>query len=288
MKATNYRYITLLPCLQVLSLVASIQFSNNICPSFSLIQSEFDDTQDPIIEFVATCSIDSSQEYRTSSLNLGQCFTNYNGDLILATSPNAYAPGSFSASCDSCGIALQGPYTISKDKWHVALICNCKKMLPGGMHIPANIRIDDALNVTNGTLECFGYKGVPMEYSTSANPVMLPLPETTTTTSTVIHNDTIMSTVTVTNTSTVISSATATTTALTTVISSCESPTQVTVTKSYKDKITYKETETTTVISSVIKPVTILVSVPVTQTPSATPRVVASLRTIVMASIETP
>ncbi|KAI1212495.1 uncharacterized protein F4807DRAFT_373725 [Annulohypoxylon truncatum] len=279
MKVTIYDYIVILSCFQVVPLATSVAFSNDICPSWYLRQAGWDDRQDPVLEFVAICSTGNttSHEYRTSSLNIDPCFTNHNGILEPANTGSSSRPGGFYETCDSCGLVLQGPYGDDKKKWDVYMRCNCKK---DGGSAAGIINMESGLSVNDGILNCMNFPGAAMNYSPSANPAMLPLPGTTTLTTTATANSTVASITTATANETFFS--TATNTAITTVISSCESPSQVTVTKTHKGKA-HKQTVTATMTET--HPVTVLVSIMVT--PTAKPTIAAQLRSTVVADFST-
>ncbi|KAI0887265.1 uncharacterized protein GGS22DRAFT_198633 [Annulohypoxylon maeteangense] len=281
MKVAIYNYAVLLSCLRAASVVASTSFSHDICPSWYLRQGKFDNRQDPVVELTATCFTGNttSNEYRTSRLDLDPCFTNHNGDLEAAVSGSSNEPGRFTRTCSACALDLEGPDGDDGKTWHVFLRCICAKHMGLGW---GSVQIEKGINVNDGILGCMNYPGSEVPYSSNANPAMLPPPGTTTLTTTATANNT----VTVTNISTAVSNATifntATQTAISTVISSCQSPSPVTVTKTRKGKA-HKVTATTTMVET--HPVTVLVSIMVTPTPK--PTIDAQLHSTVVADFTT-
>ncbi|KAI0902401.1 hypothetical protein F4806DRAFT_37647 [Annulohypoxylon nitens] len=281
-----FGFTVLVPTLLAVSSSLASPFSNDLCPSWYLRKGIYDVRQGAVWELVATCSIGdgNSLEWVTSSLNIDPCFTNHNGVLEPAVSGSSDEPGRFTRTCDGCGLDLEGPDGDDKKDWHVAMHCACVKN-------PINfttIKLEYGVNVTDGILSCMKYMGTKVDYSPTLNPPMLPPPgvttsiRTLTTTATINNNATSIATITATANNTIFN--TATDTALTTVVSSCPSPSQVTITKTHKGKA-HKVTKTTTVVQT--HPVTVLVSIMVTKTPTPTPTIAAQLHSTVVADFTT-
>ncbi|KAI0386283.1 hypothetical protein F5Y04DRAFT_275890 [Hypomontagnella monticulosa] len=239
MRATYYSYVVVLAYLGV-SYTDEVYINTRNCPSIYLLHTNDSEVVDgqpvahEIAWLMATCTIDGSpDEFRTSKLNIDQCFSNVDGQLT-ANTEDAEMQNPFSHTCDYVGISGAGKeYT------------------------------NYTIHINNGTIGCFGYTGVEVPYDCTANPMLFP-PRAT---KEITQNFTITTTNNITSTFTVFSTAVSTafntsvTTAVTTAISSFPSPTMVTVTSGHKvtkTKIkTTKLTETTQVTYVVTKVVTV-------------------------------
>ncbi|KAI1457688.1 hypothetical protein F4805DRAFT_170290 [Annulohypoxylon moriforme] len=283
MKAKIYGCAVIISCFATTYLAASVAFSNDVCPSWYFSREIYDYRQDDRLELVATCSTGNttSNEYVTSRLDISPCFTNHDGALEPAVSGSSDEPGKFVRTCNNCSSSLEGPFGTGKKDWIVILRCSCEK---NGIYGLAHVQIGNGVHVNDGVLGCLKYPGAIETYSPSARQMMLPPPGTSISTTTATVNNT----VTVTNSFTAISNTTLfstdTDTAVTTVISSCPSPSQVTVTTTRKGKV-HKVTTTATMTET--SPVKLLVSIWVTTTVTPKPTIAAELHSTVVAGFTT-
>ncbi|KAI8963894.1 hypothetical protein F5Y11DRAFT_317732 [Daldinia sp. FL1419] len=264
MKTIKYLAVGVFSYLQCLPLAIAEDnpmFDNERCPWYYLRQNYHESFKDFNMEFIATCSTSSSPKtYRTSVLMLDDCFVNENGALKLANDPNHPDARSFLDTCQGCGLMNIGPHDLTPDVSKPIIVCVCEPERPQNDFWPqASFEFDQGIWVNqDGIIGCMGHGAVPLPYSNSSRPSMIPpdlaqLPSTRTTTitSTEIRNSTVVSTATVTNNTTLTSAEI--TTLISTAQASC--PTQsratatVTVTKKGKKGKNKTETVTATVIT---------------------------------------
>ncbi|KAI1096310.1 hypothetical protein F5B19DRAFT_435778 [Rostrohypoxylon terebratum] len=240
-------------------------FDANLCPQYHL--EEVGDNASIAINLVATCSDSSNRtQYRTSSLNLDQCLYNEEG-YLFGSEPHDFYTGPFSKSCSNCGLSY---LSIDREDKGIYIKCTCLVSL-GDDRTPRQsiYRLGRIVYVKNYTLGCFEFVGQPIDdsplYPNSAPPAD--------SVATVTATSTIYANVTVTQPSSPTSSP-----------GNFTIPSTVTITETkWKTRKPVVMTETQTAYS----PVTILVSIPVTVTPTLTPRISAVLYTTVQASFVT-
>ncbi|KAI1396746.1 hypothetical protein F4819DRAFT_504057 [Hypoxylon fuscum] len=169
------------------SLVAATNsdaFNVGKCPTFYLSDTEKSDTGNSINEFIAVCFMENgtSQEYRSSKINLDHCFVNH--DAVLKTADDTPA-GLFSTSCEDCGLAVHGPLSAKQEEWTVSLGCKCAHSSKMKSSV-TKINIDSAIQVNkDGIVYCFGVQGEEITNSTDTHPspkmpLRVPVPTTST------------------------------------------------------------------------------------------------------------
>ncbi|KAI2639711.1 hypothetical protein GGS26DRAFT_280141 [Hypomontagnella submonticulosa] len=253
MRATHY-YYAILACLRAASASADLPTLNtNRCPSFYTLYGDENavtngkPTAGMNLWLIATCSADdTSDEYRTSKLDIGQCYSNIDGDL----QPNNIDPdkqNNFVSSCAHIGI---GSEVKDDTGYALRLLAACRRD-DGGLR--AALASMEDIHLNNGVLGCFTHSGTAISYDPTIKPRLFP-PKAT---HEVVKTTTITATNNVTTTLTVVSTAASTavytsiSTAITTAISSFATPSTVIVTSEHtvtttKTKIkTKKVTETT-------------------------------------------